>query len=1238
MSNFVNPPLQTLALLFSAAALQAAAAAEPEFFESQIRPLLFDRCYECHSGNNSKGGLTLDTREGWQKGGDSGPAIIPGKPEESLLIKAIRYTDPDTAMPPKKKGGKLSDAQIAALTEWVKMGAPDPRVAGAKIGGMKADDVAKWWAFQPLAARTEADGAAKIDALISEKRTATGKTAAPRADTRTLIRRATYDLTGLPPTAEEIAAFEEESGRDSAGAYRALIERLLASPHYGERWGRHWLDVVRYADTAGETADYPAPLAWRYRNYVIESFNADKPYNEFLREQIAGDILAERGPREKYAERATASGYLAISRRFGFDSENYHNLTIQDTIDTVGQSVLGLTLGCARCHDHKFDPVTMRDYYALYGIFDSSRYAFPGSEQKQKARSVTPLQPIAESVKKWREFDERVAMLSSQLAKEKQGVPTAILRSMHDGDGDLEMQAAASGGSKGVLVPPWIAEGRIDVATAAQSPFRNVYPTGKVGAHVVGGAEDYTILRGLSPRRTAANCAELFVNLDFRIAPPTPNAQGVHRIQLGPTTSAPALVLTLSSTTLTLSGAATPVALKPGEWHNLQLTLNLRSRTFSGQLATSAGTTPLPAGPLAADWNEILDRITLDSLRGKDGQLPALDVDNLAAQDIPLRPATTTVPQLALATSAGDEPALGPELKRIVEMDSGFDFQTDSAPPAAPWHAGPNSVVKIAAGSQSTFRNLLPIGGLGIHMPNRGEYDGFGQTLAEVRPDKDGRLFVAFDFRCASAQAGGDGSWRYYLGNGPGNSAAVELFFNATHFFPRDGDAREPLCALTVGTWYQVQLTLDTKAKTYSGILASANGSTAFTGKCASGWNGKIDYTFIDSYGHRGGVRPALDADNFIIRDTPLPAADAIAADNAGGFREATERMRKRATAAREQVENARKELETLLTEGPEPVTYGMAEGTPHNARIQLRGEADRPGDEVPRGFIASLGGGGLPPDVEGSGRLELANWLVANPLAARVMVNRIWQFHFGRGLVTTPNDFGARGQPPTHPALLEFLASEFVHRGWSIKEMHRLIMLSSTYQQATGEAGDYAGFARRRLTAEELRDSILAVSGDLDREPGRAHPFPSPLGWGYTQHGPFNAVYDHDKRSVYLMVQRIKRHPFLALFDGADPNATTAERRITTVPTQALYFLNDPFVHNKAAKLADRVTAAQKDALTRIEAAHLSVLGRKPVADEIADASAFIAAAGTEIGDETKALASYIRTLIGGNEFLHID
>ena len=259
-------------------------------------------------------------------------------------------------------------------------------------------------------------------------------------------------------------------------------------------------------------------------------------------------------------------------------------------------------------------------------------------------------------------------------------------------------------------------------------------------------------------------------------------------------------------------------------------------------------------------------------------------------------------------------------------------------------------------------------------------------------------------------------------------------------------------------------------------------------------------------------------------------------------------------------------------------------------------------------------------------------------------MVNRIWQYHFGRGLVTTPNDFGVRGQPPTHPELLDHLATQFVKSGWSVKAMHRLIMLSATYRQAAGDGDLYASFTRRRMSAEEMRDSILAISGELDATPGREHPFPSPLGWGFTQHGPFSAVYDNNKRSVYLMVQRIKRHPFLALFDGADPNTTTPERRPTTVPTQALFFLNDPFVHTKAEKFAARLQAARPDEPQRIELATRLTLGRAPTEAERAEAAEFLAAYRAEIAatgkgnSETAALAAYVRTLFGSNEFLHLD
>jgi len=295
---------------------------------------------------------------------------------------------------------------------------------------------------------------------------------------------------------------------------------------------------------------------------------------------------------------------------------------------------------------------------------------------------------------------------------------------------------------------------------------------------------------------------------------------------------------------------------------------------------------------------------------------------------------------------------------------------------------------------------------------------------------------------------------------------------------------------------------------------------------------------------------------------------------------------------------------------------------------------------------------------------LELARWLTSpeNPTTARVMVNRIWQYHFGRGLVKTPNDFGVRGIPPTHPELLDELAHQFMQSGWSIKSIHRAIMLSDTYQQssvvrpasktskATLNVSDidvrdlYIHFSRRRLSAEEIRDSILMVSGELDRNPGKEHPFPSPITWGYTQHGPFTAVYDHNKRSIYLMTQRLKRHPFLTLFDGADPNATTADRIGTTVPTQALYFLNDPFIHAKSEAWARRLRDSIPTTGECVEHAYRTAYARTASSEELQDAKTFIANYEMELVKSSKAnlqtgsLAAFLRTLFASNEFLTLD
>jgi cytochrome c553 len=380
--------------LISAARLPADIAAAPapsrsapavsgedlQFFETRIRPVLADHCYKCHSREADKirGGLMLDTREGMLHGGDTGPAIEPGKPEDSLVVDAISYKDTDLQMPPK--GEKLSDQQVADITEWIRRGAFDPRSLVAKGSSSSYGGVGKdHWSFLPVkkqAVPSVADTAwcrTPIDNFILARLDENSMKPNPPADKYTLIRRATFDLTGLPPTESEVQRFLVD---DSPEAWTKVVDRLLASPHYGERWGRYWLDVARYADTKGDTPqreDPRYPFAWTYRDYVIDAFNTDKPYDQFIMEQLAADRLLaaeiRRDPSAQPDQRPLAAlGFLTLGNRF----ENSTNDIINDRIDVTSKAFLGLTVSCARCHDHKFDPIPTADYYSLYNVFANS--------------------------------------------------------------------------------------------------------------------------------------------------------------------------------------------------------------------------------------------------------------------------------------------------------------------------------------------------------------------------------------------------------------------------------------------------------------------------------------------------------------------------------------------------------------------------------------------------------------------------------------------------------------------------------------------------------------------------------------------------------------------------------------------------------------------------------------------------------------------------------------------------
>lgn len=348
----------------------------------------------------------------------------------------------------------------------------------------------------------------------------------------------------------------------------------------------------------------------------------------------------------------------------------------------------------------------------------------------------------------------------------------------------------------------------------------------------------------------------------------------------------------------------------------------------------------------------------------------------------------------------------------------------------------------------------------------------------------------------------------------------------------------------------------------------------------------------------------------------------------------------------------ARRAWEEVRTNPPHvDAAYAVVDGQPAAARIQQRGDPRQLGDEVPRGFPRALGGELLPREVHGSGRLELAVWLTetAAPLTARVLVNRLWQHHFGKGLVDTPNDFGHRGQPPADPALLDWLARQLIEGGWSIKTMHRLLVLSSSYAQAAAGSATPAtapGPMRRRLDAEEIRDALLAVSGLLDLRPAEEHPFPPDWKWDFSQHTPFTAVYQTRRRSIYLMQQRLKKHPYLELFDGPDANASTAVRPTSTTPLQALFVMNDPMVHEVAARFAERLLQEKATARERIDWACQLALGRLATAEEIQEGlnhlqrvERELRANGTPAEDwPADAWSSYARALLVSNEFFTLD
>ena len=913
-----------LVVMFGICGVAAAAESAPptpadlEFFEAAVRPLLLARCIGCHGPEKQQGQVRLDSRAAAIAEGAAGRVVVPGDPSASRLLQVIAFDPLDTQMPPS---GKLPEAEIAVLTQWIARGAPWP-AADVTAQAAAKPPAEEHWAFQPVQQPTppeRQDAAAvrtPIDSFIEARLTAAGLPGAPPADRRTLLRRASFDLLGIPPTSAQVAAFAADAAPD---AWERTVDGLLASPLYGQRWGRHWLDVARYADTKGYVfvEDINYPYAYTYRDYVVASLNADKPYDRFVTEQLAADRL---GLPEQSPDLA-AMGFLTLGRRF---LKNGHDI-IDDRIDVTTRGLMGLTVTCARCHDHKYDPIPTADYYSLYGVFDSSVEP-PDAELPEIGHPAETEEFHAYQA----ELAKRLKNVDDFMALQKPGVQN-------------------------------------EVRLRANEYLRNLLGLPSTGT--LNGSEELT----------------------------------GHGVQV---------------------------------WRE--------------HLAAAADLDPL-WGPWKRLW-----------------QLPS---ENFEAA------ARAQLEQLAA------EPV----------------FQT-----------GPGAfVLEMLRSEPMTAKDDLA------------RLYGMLLTWTVTRP-------ADFD---------------------PSRAARLDEF---------------------------------------TAFLAGAGPPVTLTDAMA---------------------------ETFFYR------------------------------APREDLRERRKQVDLLRSSSPVAPPRAMVLRdlpNPHEVGIFRRGQPGNRGDIVPRRFLECLSIGERQPFTDGSGRLEMARRIAdpANPLTARVLVNRVWMHHFGEGLVCTPSDFGTRADPPTHPQLLDWLAADFVQHGWSIKHLHRTILLSSVYQQSSEPAPELATtesaepidpenkllqhFNRRRLEFEPLRDSMLMVAGRLDASlTGK----PVDIVGG-----------DTPRRSVYGRINRNDIPGLLRSFDVASPDVSTGQRSSTTVPQQALFELNSPFVQAQARALAARpeVAAAGSPAETVRQVFQIA-LQRDPSDAERTAAVAFLAApqpAGMGLG----ATAQLAQVLMLTNEFNFVE
>ena len=1071
-----------------------------EFFEKKIRPLLAANCLQCHGNDPKKirGGLRLTGRAELLKGGDNGPSLVPGDTAKSLIVQVLGH-DGDIRMPPK---GKMKDADIADLTAWVKMGAPWPGAAELTPvnpnpnAPLFTDAQKQFWAFQAMkahpqpAVKNAAWVRSPIDAFVLSKLEEKNLAPAAQADKLHLIRRVTYDLIGLPPTPEEIDAFLADA---SPEAFAKVVDRLLQSPAYGQRWGRHWLDVARYADSNGLDENTAFGNAWRYRDYVIDSLNADKPYNQFVIEQIAGDLLPAHADPEVNRQRLTATGFLVMGPKVLAEPDKGKMVMdiVDEQIDVMSKAMIGITISCARCHDHKFDPIPTRDYYAIAGIFKSTRTMESLNTVAKVFERPLPFPELLEKkAQHQKKIDALTAELNAFIAMQKDEITKSVRRDAVKyllATSELSNEAAngvsklAEFGDKKPTLPDLLLLEAEKFASGDVTIDRNEYGK-KIGVVHSGGRGNAFVQYEIDLPKDAT------YRMEVRYA----------------------------------SAESRPVSIKLDGVVIKATACNENTGGFFAeqQKWNVEGSFVLKAG-----------KHTLRIDQGIPNGLP--HIDKIALYPVEVKePANTNVRR---RTGSLPEVAkkFGVVQHFVTNLHGQLQKSSDKHPVVGPWIALAN-------------------------LPEEKFAERAAELIAKWKTDKTYRPDV------------------------------LKLFDDA----PKS---------------------LNEVAERYGKLFAESK-------------DGEVTKFVSD-----------------VLLKLPGKVEDLFAAD------------------AQKTIAKFNTDLAAMKKDAPVvPMVIAVQDGSKASSvKVHIRGNHLTLGEDAPRIFPQIIAGQKQTPITSAteSGRLQLANWIAdpKNPLTARVMVNRVWQHHFGEGIVRTSDNFGRLGETPTHPELLDWLALNFIENGWSLKKLHRTILLSNTYQMAVRQDAKSAladpdnrllwTFHRRRLEAEAIRDGILYVAGNLDQTPNGTLLNTPNFGYVTNDQSGNGARYTSNRRSIYLPVIRNAVFDFFQVFDFVEPSVMNGKRATTVVSPQALFLMNSPFVMEQSKSFATQLLKVE-DERARVRLMYRKAFGRLPTATEEHQSLEYVKLFTVALEAKEKdvnartltAWTSLCQVLLASNEFIYLN